>query len=206
MWIQVVAISTLGSYFNSPCSAQEGGMGFFHSMVFGITGILPQCPQHILHVVPSFAIGNLFNLWVRKPYTYIIKHSHRSVILFLHKPPFSFPLRVGLWNKSEKNGLFSSLGTITCSPRQWAPSWKCEGTLSSNGKRKLDLLWNLFDSTLATIVTKARGSQASAISLMKSFEKCWHRALVNTKNWVSQTSQYIIAGKYKMFTLNTLRI
>lgn len=107
MLIQEVVISTLRWYCPSPHAAQERGVGFFHFSVYEIVGPLHKAPS-IFSLLPLPLPWEIFsNLWGSKPCTYLIKHSHKSVRLFLHKIPFSLPLRVGLLNKSQKMSSFS---------------------------------------------------------------------------------------------------
>lgn len=159
-------------------------MGFFHSTVFVFVGVPPSLrPPVLAPHCHSLCYRESFPIPDQQAFSYIMECSHKPLLMFLHKHSFNFPLRVGLLNKSEKMPWFS-LWAPSLVPRQSAPSWKQGMTLRSSGNRTLDLLWYLFDSALAAVVTEARGSQALAISLMKSFEEYWHWAW--TEHWVSQ--------------------
>lgn len=125
----------------------------------------------------SLCCGESFLSLDQQATSCITGHSHNSVtlfLLFLHKRSFRFPLRFGLWNRSEKMRLFF-LGPITCSLSTQSKAWgwhegaMATGSWTSSGT-------DVIQPRLQLGAASEHHKFLWSVTLRRSFEECWPRA------------------------------
>ena len=88
--LQELAVSTLASCL-SPQPAQERRVSSPSPLCLQLQALALEPPSTCSSLPLPLPWGILSNLRGRKPCTPVIKLAHKSVMLFLHKHPFSFP-------------------------------------------------------------------------------------------------------------------